>query len=146
MAIDVFVAAKTLGIECRWRVSNLKMQKILYLAHLDYMGKHNERLVESPFEAWNYGPVQPDLYHKLKRFGARNVRDVFFGEEPLTEGDEFDVLRRMSKLRHVTSGVLIAVTHIGGGGWLRTRNLGMDVIPDNFIREEYHRLVKGANS
>ena len=71
MAIDVFVAAKTLGIECGWCVSNLKMQKILYLAHLDYMGKNNERLVESSFEAWDYGPVQPELYHKLKRFGAR---------------------------------------------------------------------------
>ena len=146
MAIDVFVAAKTLGIECGWRVSNLKMQKILYLAHLDYMGKNNERLVESSFEAWDYGPVQPELYHKLKRFGARNVRDVFFREEPLTEGKEFDVLRRMSKLRHVTSGLLIAVTHVDGGAWLRTRNQGIEVIPDDFIREEYVQLVKGANS
>ena len=146
MGIDVFVAAKTLGIECGWRVSNLKMQKILYIAHLKYMGKHEECLIKTPFEAWDYGPVQPALYHKLKRFGARNVRDVFFGEEPLAKGEAFDILRRMSELWSVKSGVLIAATHVGGGAWLRARNQGMEIIPDNFIQEEYAQSVKDENS
>lgn len=79
--IHAFVAAKTLGYGCDWSISNLEMQKILYIAHMYYMGKFGARLISTPFEAWDYGPVHPELYHKLKRFGARKVRDVFWGDE-----------------------------------------------------------------
>ena len=148
MSVDVFVAAKTLGEACGWRVPNLRMQKILYFAHLDYMGKYNERLIESPFEAWEYGPVQPALFHKLKRFGARYVRDVFFREEPLTEGKEFDVLRSASELWSAETGVLVAFTYNKDGAWIRTCNKGMlgHIIPDKLIREEYDMLAGGAGS
>ena len=142
MAIDVFVAAKTLGDACDWSVSNLKMQKILYLAHLGYMGKHKEHLIKTPFEAWDYGPVQPALYHKLKRFGARNVSDIFYNEKTLTEGKECDVLQDMSKLCSVTPGELVAITHREGGAWSKVYKpgaLGM-VIPDKLIFEEYDEL------
>ena len=151
MSVDVFVAAKTLGECCGWRVSNLKMQKLLYLANLDYMGKSGERLIASPFEAWDYGPVQPSLYYKLRRFGARDVRDVFYYEEPLMPEEdekEFDVLDRMSKLWHVKSGVLVQFTHSNGGGWAKVYEPGIRsrIIPDEFIKEEYKYLMKRAKS
>lgn len=150
MSVDVFVAAKTLGECCKWRVSNLKMQKLLYLANLDYMGKEEgERLIDSPFEAWDYGPVQPSLYYKLRRFGARNVRDIFFGEDCLTSDDkEFDVLSRMSKLWHTDSGVLVRFTHGNGGGWEKVYEPGVRsrIIPDEFIMEEYKHMMSKAKS
>ena len=149
MAIDVFVAAKTLGIECGWCVSNLKMQRILYLAHLVYTGKTKERLIKTPFEAWDYGPVQPTLYHKLKRFGARYVNDIFFREFPLQEGDkEFGILREMSEFREFPTSSLIAITHKEGGAWSKVYQPGISdmVIPDKFIFDEYNMLLGNGKS
>ena len=143
MAVDVFVAAKTLGSECHWHVSNLKMQKVLYLAHLTYLGKTKKRLIQTPFEAWDYGPVQPALYHKLKRFGSRDVYDIFFGESLLKEGDdEFGVLKCMSKLCHIPSSSLVAITHREGGAWSKVYQPGArDVaIQEEHIYEEYDLL------
>ena len=151
MSVDVFVAAKTLGECCGWHISNLTMQKLLYLANLDYMGKNGERLIASPFEAWDYGPVQSSLYYKLRRFGARDVHDVFFNEECLTPDDdekEFDVLNRMSKLRHVKPGVLVRFTHSDGGGWAKVYEPGVRsrTIPDQSIMEEYKLMMEKAKS
>ena len=149
MAIDVFVAAKTLGIECGWSVSNLKMQKVLYVAHMAYLGKNKKRLIKTPFEAWDYGPVNPALYHKLKRFGARHVRDIFFRESPLKEGDDgFGVLRDMTELCELSPSSLIAITHREGSAWDRIYRPGeLDVvIPDEFIIDEYNNLLAGTKN
>lgn len=34
-------------------------------------------MVGRTFEAWNYGPGEPDLYHELKAYSGRHVPDIF---------------------------------------------------------------------
>ena len=63
MAVFILEAAEHLGKQAGWSVSNLKMQKILYIAHQYHLGNYGEPLVHALFEAWDYRPVHPDLYH-----------------------------------------------------------------------------------
>ena len=91
------------------------MQKVLYLSHRVCLGRYKTPLLPAPFEAWDFGPVQPILYHKLKRFGASPVRDVFYGEEMLTEGEGFVVLNDMLGLCSFSPGELVGLTHREGG-------------------------------
>ena len=139
---NVFVVAKTLGEICKWSVSNLKMQKILYLSHMVCLGRHKIPLVDTPFEAWDFGPVQPALYHELKRFGSSNVRDIFYGEEVLTEGKGFDVLIDMSALCSFGPGELVGLTHRKGGAWHKVYEPGIKgiIIKNSLISEEYTEL------
>ena len=145
---DVFVAAKTFGEICKWSVSNLKMQKILYLSHMVCLGRYKTPLLPTPFEAWDFGPVQPVLYHKLKRFGADNVRDVFYGEEMLTEGEGFVALNDMLGLCSFRPGQLVALTHREGGAWSRVYKPGGKgiVIDNSLISEEYTKLFLESKS
>ncbi len=63
MTIDVLQAAKYLAKRSKWEYSNLELHKILYIAHMIYLGDERYPLLEAKFEAWNYGPVIPYLYY-----------------------------------------------------------------------------------
>lgn len=43
-------------------MSNLKLQKMMYFAYLEYYKNCKEELFKNEFEAWVYGPVLPKLY------------------------------------------------------------------------------------
>ncbi len=50
------------------QLSNLKLQKLLYLAHGYLLAQHGRPLVKGGFEAWAYGPVSRTAYHAFKQF------------------------------------------------------------------------------
>ena len=92
--------------------------------------------------------MQPILYHKLKRFGAIPVRDVFYGEEMLTEGEGFVVLNDMLGLCSFIPGELVGLTHREGGDWSKVyKPGGKDIVIDNsLISEEYTKLFLESKS
>lgn len=45
------------------RMSNLKLQKMMFFAYIEYYEKYQEELFKDDFEAWVYGPVLPELYN-----------------------------------------------------------------------------------
>jgi len=50
---------------------------MLYFSQMINLGKKKERLFDASFEAWDYGPVIADLYHKLKAFGVKTCFKYF---------------------------------------------------------------------
>jgi uncharacterized phage-associated protein len=68
---------------------NLQLQKILYLAQMIYMGHTaGGRLADGSFEAWDYGPVEPSVYRKVRMFGSDPISNVFFGARVFSKDDE----------------------------------------------------------
>lgn len=65
----------------------LKLQKLLYYAKGVYMkNSHGVSLFPDRMQAWAHGPVVPDVYHQLKRYG-KNPIDV---DEFLGDGFDWD--------------------------------------------------------
>jgi uncharacterized phage-associated protein len=62
-------------------ITNLKMQKLLYYAQAWYLVNHKAALFSDPIEAWEYGPVVPEVYRKFKKFGARSIEYKETGKE-----------------------------------------------------------------
>lgn len=54
-------------------ITNLKLQKILYFAQAYYLAKFNKPLFNNTIEAWEYGPVIPDVYRKFKNYGDKPI-------------------------------------------------------------------------
>lgn len=54
-------------------VSNLKLQKILYFIQAEFLVTKNKPCVYEDIEAWDFGPVVPEVYHKYKIFGSANI-------------------------------------------------------------------------
>src|SRR5262249_49647383 len=54
-------------------VTNMALNKILYFSHGWHLAMHDRPLVSVSFEAWDYGPVVPLLYHQFKRHGDQDI-------------------------------------------------------------------------
>jgi uncharacterized phage-associated protein len=124
-----------------WSLTNLKLQKLLYVAHMVYVGRTNGRLlIDEPFEAWDFGPVLPSLYHRVKIFGNSPIRDVFFDAEFPEGTPEANLLAEAcDHLAKKSAGELVAMTHWPGGAWAKHYKKGIfgTVIPTSDILQEY---------
>ncbi|NKD44995.1 MULTISPECIES: Panacea domain-containing protein [Haematospirillum] len=149
MAISTYAAARTVCEASHWSVSNLRIQKIIYLASMAFMSRTGGPLVFEPFEAWDYGPVLPDLYSTLKMYGARPVRYGFYRTAPLEaetrEGRELE--QACAFLLKQPPSRLIDFTQREDGAWARNYIPGKRaaIIPNDHIIEE-GRTLFGART
>lgn len=132
-----------------WRVTNLGLQKILYIAHMLFMGENaGARLVDADFEAWDYGPVLPEVYRRVRIFGANPIQDIFFAEPRVADGPrEAHLHNVVTFLADKKPGELVAITHWKDGAWARNYRPGIRgiAIPDRDILDEYRRRNEQAN-
>lgn len=146
MTISVFDAAHRLCDQSNWTLSNLQLQKLIYIAHMFHLGKTGEPLIREEFEAWDYGPVQPDLYHTAKIYGSAPVKNLFHRTKELD--DESDEARYLDnayeQLSHRSPSWLVAVTHWDDGAWAGRYSPGSRGIhiPNSEILEEYNKRVE----
>lgn len=148
MALSPLVAAKRLCKTSNWSVSNLKLQKLLYLAHMFHLGKYNKPLISGRFEAWEYGPVQPEIYQEVKIFGSSPVGNIFRFFQDIEEGTEVELIDEAVKsLGDSPPGKLVAMTHWEKGAWASNYSSGARgiIISNEQIREEYLARVQAAS-
>ena len=65
-------------------LSNLKLQKLLYMAHSLFLHEHKVALVAEDFQAWNHGPVVGILYREYKPHGEGPIQMELAGDGPWT--------------------------------------------------------------
>ncbi len=136
-------AAKELCRLSGWTLTNLQIQKLLYLAELHFVGESDgeDQLILSPFEAWDYGPVVPDSYHTLKIFGSKPVENIFRTVPEIDAGRRKETLGRVyNAYGELSPGQLVSITHWDGGAWAKNYAPGISaIIPRRDILEEYRK-------
>ncbi|MEB3245527.1 MAG: type II toxin-antitoxin system antitoxin SocA domain-containing protein [Vampirovibrionales bacterium] len=71
-------------------ITQLKLMKLVYIAHGWHLALLGTPLLNEPIEAWRHGPVIPSLYHEFKHFGKTPIDtlateyDFFEDESPQT--------------------------------------------------------------
>jgi uncharacterized phage-associated protein len=154
VANAVLDAAARYGIP----LSNLKLQKLLFFVHGQYLIELGEPLVDGEFEAWQHGPVHPLAYSAFRDFGpaditsrAQRLDPVTRHLSPLEAASDPAILmyvdRVVSTLGRLSASNLRALTHKAGGPWQRTvqsastsANLGMKIKTD-VIRQSFAELT-----
>lgn len=142
MTVSAYDAAKFLCEESGWRLSNLQLQKILYLADMNFVGQTGERLVDEDFQAWDYGPVVESVYHHCKAFGKKPVPDVFWGAKDISETQEAKMLvRALENLKSRQPYELVSITHSQLGAWIMRYSGGVRqiTISTQDMIDEYQR-------
>jgi len=128
-------------------LSPMKLLKLVYLCqgyHLAF--REGRSLINEEVQAWQYGPVIPELYHETKSFRSSPVTSISprFGEQLTSDQQEvvdavFDAYKSYSAVQ------LSDITHRPNTPWSQTwqsgggrRNL---VIPTELIHEHYKGLI-----
>lgn len=141
MTVHSLSAARTLCELRDWNLSNLELQKLLYLAEMYNLGMYGQPLIDGEFEAWDYGPVVPDVYSRTRGFGKGPIPNVFHWVEAVpTESRDYAMLKEIaSQAKKFTAGQLVNITHWSKGAWAkhyRSGEYGIR-IPKSDIRQEY---------
>ena len=78
-------------------ISNLKLQKLLYYCQGTYLALKNSPLFNNSIEAWEHGPVIPDVYHKYKEYGSDHL--------PIPEGEDFTPITSKNEIKDIIDDV-----------------------------------------
>lgn len=108
-----------------------------------HLGRGNGPLVPGHFEAWDYGPVHPALYQKVKAFGSKPIPNVFWSRSK-PEGTAHEVLSdACDNLIGRSPGELVRNTHWMNGAWAKRYSTSAKnvVIPEADIIAEYKARV-----
>lgn len=84
-ATDVAREAVRLSIGSELWLSNLDLQRVLYIAWRTCYVESGERLFGEPFEAWSMGPVVPSAYYEYWTWMAS---PIFISKGPGVRIDE----------------------------------------------------------
>jgi uncharacterized phage-associated protein len=135
-------------------LTNMKVQKLVFIAHGIYMGLNGEDrpLIKEHVKAWKWGPVIEELYEGLKEYGAftcGKVKDEN-GEEIAgipEDAKEYDFVKTIWKLyKDFTAFALSRLTHMKDTPWdIVWRAAPWGYIPNGIIATYYERAIKEAN-
>jgi len=74
----------------------LKLVKLVYLCEGWSLALRDKSIIREEVEAWQYGPVIPELYAKIRQFKATPVTHLDCGEDVLS-GDQKELVSSWSK-------------------------------------------------
>ncbi|MEL7258822.1 MAG: type II toxin-antitoxin system antitoxin SocA domain-containing protein [Pseudomonadota bacterium] len=133
-------------------ISPMKLQKLVYCLHGWHLAITGKPAITGSFDAWQYGPVQDELYHSFKQFRDKPINryaSVFRdGEEkafviPSNDDQMRKIFEEVSKKYMPFSALqLSALTHQSGTPWSKTMEHGGGTISDDEIRKHFLSIVK----
>lgn len=92
------------------RITNLKLQKVLYFAQAYYLAKFKRPLFSNKIEAWEYGPVVPKVYEDYKKHKSNPIiseKDA----SSLSDKDKEIVKNIWDAFGGYSAGRLVDITH-----------------------------------
>lgn len=140
-------------------ITQMKLQKLVYIAHGWNLALFNEPLIDDSIEAWQHGPVIPNLYNEFKGFRGNPITEDATEVEidfdtfdivytPITLPDEDEVVHKLirkiwDKYGHLSGPQLSDLTHRTGTPWSKIFKAGHQhlQIPTDVIQQHYNDLL-----
>lgn len=120
----------------KYPISNLQLQKILYYIQREFL-QQGEIAFPEEIEAWQFGPVVPEVYRQYCGFGALPIRMRYMVRIEL---DDIRMINPIiEKKRILNPWDMVSDTHSSGKAWdLIYRDGAGDhqVIPQELIKSK----------
>ena len=141
------VAEQILWLRREIDTTPMHLLKLTFLAHGWMLGLNGKALVYDAVEAWRYGPVIPNIYHRYKSFGGDAVTaEPIDGTDRFSDSQQSLIEEVVEAYRSYTAFDLSDITHRPGTPWdlvYRTYGEGA-IIPNELIRDYYRERAKST--
>ena len=146
-------------------LTNMQLQKLPYIAHGWGLVIINDDLIREQPQAWPYGPVYPQLYESLRRYGSGRVTELIHeddanpfldsendrGEpvEATLSAEEDKLIRSVwDAYKNYSAFRLSALTHQPDSPWTATMQDDQPYaeIDNELIRSHFQRLAERRRS
>ena len=117
-------------------ITNLQLQRILYFVQKDFLKKGSQAFSDY-IEAWEFGPVVPNVYYYFCGFGATTI-SVSRDTAPNLSTDKNIIDNIVEAKRDLESWVTAKETNKNTGAWFKVFNNGKgnrSIIPVNLIKK-----------
>jgi len=139
-------------------LTNMQLQKLPYIAHGWGLSLLKAPLIGTQPAAWPYGPVYPELYQALRKYGAGAVSEPISVTVPSGDADDLEVVAATNltahekalldvvweKYRTFSGFKLSQITHQDNTPWTKTKDVHgfYHPIDNGVIQEHYDELVR----
>ncbi|MGH6856646.1 MAG: Panacea domain-containing protein [Methylocella sp.] len=139
----------------------MHLQKLCYIEHGFALALFDKTLTSDTIEAWDYGPVYPELYDALKKYGSGDVHDLICANN-LANFDHIKGPVVTSSLSHEEEKLietvwndygsyeafkLSALTHEPNSPWAKIYIAGKKQLPiQNTLIKEYFLAITNAHA
>lgn len=134
LELSKYITAKC--IQDERPITNLQLQRILYLVQRDFLQKRGCPAFEDSIQAWQFGPVIPEVYYYFCGFGVMPVSHLY-GQHEINPDDRAFVDSIIEAKRKLPPWDLTAETNKNDGAWDRTYQDGAgnkNVIPVSLMQ------------
>lgn len=137
-AIDV---AKYIIWYCKekgYSISNLKLQKILYFVQAAFLVDLGRPCFEESIEAWDFGPVVSEVYHKFKIFGSADIPKAMCNgvESIIIRSDRQTINEMVDQCAEYSASSLVEITH-NQDPWRNAYQKGRNNVISNLSIQDY---------
>lgn len=117
-------------------ISNLQLQKILYYIQREFL-QQGAKAFSEEIEAWQFGPVVPEVYKQYCGFGAIPIRMLYAVD---LDSDYVKIINPIvEKKRLLNPWDMVSDTHSKGKAWDLIYRGGMgdhQIIPQELIKNK----------
>lgn len=127
-------------------ISNMSLQKLVFIANGAYLAKTGNSLINEPVEAWPYGPVIKSVYDEFKKYGNSEIKQLPFLYN-LNLTNEFDESANQAIDFSLEIGKQLNAiqlsnwTHLPDSPWSKAINEKKSIIPKEYIEEYFKRFL-----
>lgn len=132
--------------------TNLQVMKLTYISHGYMLAIHNKPLISDKVEAWDRGPVIPQIWHAFKKWGSRVIErtNTRYNNDVAglfdNNNDEMDVIQGVFQHYGKYCGYYLSqITHHDGDletPWHQCYQYGSNnTIPDEITQKYYKKLI-----
>jgi len=140
---EILKRAKEKGIS----ISNMALQKLLFIANGAYLAKTGEPLIKEPVEVWGYGPVIKSVYHEFKGYGNSEIRQLpmLYSLTPTKSLNEVanQAIDFALKIGEQLNAIQLSNwTHLPDSPWSKAKKENQDIIPNEYMEEYFKQFIK----